>query len=166
MKSNFTQEQKEIKARILGLKERFGIKDLKRGGRLAKKLGIHNSVITRLLDETSFPTFKNLKLICKNAGVSADWLLFGDSWETKAAEQQAEDYLAPTYSEGDLKALAQITLDTDNFLKNSRLHISPERKYYWLQLNFEYWFTNRERPDERVLKETFNLSLGILQRNS
>jgi plasmid maintenance system antidote protein VapI len=164
-KKGFSPEKKEIKERILALKDKFGIKNLRRGGRLAKKLEVHASVITRLIDEISLPTFENLKSICKNAGVSADWLIFGDAWELKTSERKAEDYLAPTYSEGDLQALAQITLEADNFLKNSRLQISPERKYYWLQLNYEYWFTNREKPNETVLKENLNLSLGLLQRH-
>lgn len=140
------------------IKEEFNLKD---DIDFDSEIGTRNKLTRWRTGRDKAVSLKILLKIREKFGKSLDWLLFGDAWEMKTAERPAEPYLAPTYSEGDLQALAQITLDTEDFLKKSRLQISPERKYYFLQLNYEYWFTNRDRPDEIILKRNFDLSLGM-----
>jgi len=86
-------EHQNIRERILSLAARFKIADLKKGGKLARALGVHNSVIKRLIENQSLPALDNLNKICEKAGVSADWVLTGREPEPKTEIQVLEPRL-------------------------------------------------------------------------
>jgi len=145
-----------IRDRIWGL-----VIKLARGkpGTFAKKAGIHNSVLENVRDGISLPIVENLIKICQYSGVSADYLLFGKEPTPVLEEFAPEAYVAMGPSGGDTEKLAEIVLGAYGFILETRIKISSERLQKWLTLLFEYWFTEKSKPDRIILKKYLDLTL-------
>lgn len=143
----------EIRKRILDLKERFGIEDLKRGGRLAKKLGVHNSVITRLIDLKSFPTIENIITICQNAGISSDYLLFGKKLQPSLQEFCSEHYEGRPLESLETVLLFEVIETVDEVVINQRQKLSVRQTARLVALVYEHCRRKRERPDADLVEK-------------
>ena len=115
------KEHLPIRDRILGLADKMNVHDLKKGGRLARALGVHNSVIKRLLDNQSLPGAENLKKICEHAQVSADYILFGRESAPHASEFQEGLYDARLPAPMDIGLLARVLATVHDTLKAEKL---------------------------------------------
>jgi hypothetical protein len=142
-------EYQEVRERILALMWRLGISDLKKGGGLARALGVHNSVIKRLIENKSLPALENLTRICKTTGVSADFILFGDKPST-TSEMKLTDSLQPAPI--DTSLISKVVTEAQNYLDKNRLKISPERLGKWVAMLYEYCVTEKKELDEDALK--------------
>ncbi len=151
MKKDFSPQILEVRRRVLDLKNKFDIFELKRGGRLAKKLGVHNSVITRLIDHISFPTIENIITICKNAEVSADYLLFGRE-QMRLEEFTSENYIARPLAPIEADLLHRVNLLVEEILTKEKKKLSPEQKSRLITRIYNDCAEDRSQPDDIMVK--------------
>lgn len=135
-----------IRDRILGLTLKLGIDDLKRGGRLARALGVHNSVIKRLLDKQSLPGAENLIKICENAGVSADYILFGRQSPPQTGEIQEINYDIRPSAPVDIRLLSQILVAINDTLEAQKVHLDALKKSRLVGLIYDHCSKEKEKP--------------------
>jgi hypothetical protein len=144
-------EYQEVRSRILQLMWRLGILDLKKGGSLARALGVHNSVIKRLIENKSLPALENLTRICKTTGVSADFILFGKEPPT-TSEMELTTYDSCQPAPIDTALISEVVTEAQNYLDKHRLKISPERMGKWIAMLYEHRITEKMKLGEDTLK--------------
>jgi len=148
-----------IKDRILNLAKKFGIQEVKRGGRLAKKLGVSNSVIYRLMDEISLPGLENLTKICRAAQVNADYLLFGQEPQFLYGRPGDEVfYEARAPAPADLDLMADCVSEIVHYLQERRLKISARRLGQVVRKLYEHCITEDEKPGPELVKAYLRLT--------
>lgn len=145
-------DQSPIRDRILGLAQKFGIEDIKKGGGLAKQLGVHNSVIKRLLERRSLPGIDNLKKICDSAQVSADYLLFGRQPFLQTAEYQELTYDARQPAPADTELIAGVAAQVHQYLCLHNLKIGSQRLGKIIGLGYEQCVIDKIKPEELNIK--------------
>ena len=145
-------EHYPIRDRILGLARKFGIADIKKGGALAKRLGVHNSVIKRLLENHSLPGLDNLKKICDQAQVSADYLLFGPKALPQTGEHQEFTYDARQPAPADTELIAGVAAQVQAYLYERNLKFGPNRIGKIIGLGYEQCVIDKIKPQELNIK--------------
>ena len=141
-----------IRDRILGLARKFGIEDIKKGGSLASRLGVHNSVIKRLLENRSLPGIDNLKKICDNARTSADYLLFGSETLLQTGEHQESTYDARQPAPADTELIAEVAAQVHQYLYEHNLKIGSHRLGKIIGLGYEQCVIDKTKPIELNIK--------------
>jgi len=135
----------------------FGIKT---PAEFDREAGLKNKV-ARWFNEKYCPhsvDTDTLLSICKAFGKSLDWLVFGKEPMIAAAEFIPEKYTPEFPKEIDAEILSKIDLNAETYIREARLKISPQRKKKWLELLFEYWFTERLEPDKSIFKKYLDLT--------
>jgi len=150
-----------VRNRILGLARKFGIQDIKKGGALATALGVHNALIKRLIDKTSFPGLKNLIRICKQAEVSSDYLLFGKEAPLSALEDMGVVYESRQPAPVDLELISQVVAAVLKYLQEHRLKLGPRRIGDMISRGYEDCITEKTRPENLPIKEYLVLTRQI-----
>jgi transcriptional regulator with XRE-family HTH domain len=145
-------EHLPIRDRILGLADKMGVHDLKRGGRLARSLGVHNSVIKRLLDNQSLPGAENLKKICEHAQVSADYILFGRVSAPQTGEFQEVLYDVRMPAQVDIPLLARALAAVNDTIKAEKLKLDELKTSRLAGLVYEHCSKEKEKPDIVLVK--------------
>jgi len=150
-----------IRERILKLAEKFGIKDIKKGGALARKLGVHNSVIKRLIEYESLPTIDNLIKISENAGISTDYLIFGGEYQLHIGEHRDISYDARQPAPIDTELIAAVATQVQQYLDKHRLKIGPKRFGKLISLSYEQCVTDKIKPESLEIKSLLLLTAMI-----
>jgi transcriptional regulator with XRE-family HTH domain len=145
-------EHYPIRDRILGLARKLGIEDVKKGGSLASRLGVHNSVIKRLLENRSLPGIDNLKKICDNAQTSADYLLFGRDPLPHTGEFQEFTYDARQPAPADTELISGVAAQVQEYLFEHNLKFGPQRVGKIIGLGYEQCVIDKIKPQELNLK--------------
>ena len=137
--------------------EEFG---LKKPIDFDRRAGLQNKT-ARWLNEKFQPQsveIDTLLSIRKAFNKSLDWLLFAIEPSISMQEHRPEGYEARIPAEIDTRILAEIAQDAQTYLLNTRLKISASRQLKWVALLFEYWFTERSKPDKLILKKYLDMT--------
>jgi|WetSurMetagenome_2_1015567.scaffolds.fasta_scaffold227163_2 hypothetical protein len=141
-----------IRDRIFGLARKFGIEDIKKGGSLASRLGGHNSLIKRLLENRSLPGIDNLKKICDNAHTTADYLLFGREPLLQTAEHQESIYDSRQPAPADIELISGVAAQVHQYLYDHNLKIGANRLGKIIGLGYEQCVIDKNKPNELNIK--------------
>lgn len=119
---------------------------------LSRLTGIHPSLISKLVRDHRRWNTDQIQSVCRALGVNPE-KIFNGQFGTQ--EESYNDYRSDSII--DLHVLSEAIRQSELFLTNQKIRISPERKAKLILKLYEHWLVEHEAPDIELTRRYFQL---------